>query len=97
MNCIIFGRQIHARNRHCEDLVHRLQKVAADAGAQRVASATVWLGALSQFSPEHLREHFLDEARGTVAEGAMLAIEQSNDPLDPAAQHVVIESVELEV
>lgn len=80
-----------------KDLVHRLEKVVADAGARRVVTANIWLGALSQFSPEHFREHFLDEARGSVADGAMLVIEQSNDPLNPAAQHVVIDSVELEV
>ena len=80
-----------------KDLVHRLEKAAADAGAKRVSGAHVWLGALSQFSPEHLREHFVDEARGTIAEGAVLAVAQSDDPLDPAAQHVVVESVDLEV
>ena len=36
------------------------------------AGATVWLGALSQMSAEHFREHFDAEVRGTVAEGAAL-------------------------
>ena len=80
-----------------KDLVHRLERAAVNAGAIRVSGAHVRLGALSQFSPEHFREHFVDEARGTIAEGAVLVIAQSDDPLDPAAQHVLVESVDLEV
>ena len=56
------------------DMVRRLEAVARDAGATRVAGVAVRLGALSQFSPEHFREHFDEEARGTVAEGAALSI-----------------------
>jgi hydrogenase nickel incorporation protein HypA/HybF len=79
------------------DLVHRLEAAARDAGAERVSSATVWLGALSQMSAEHFREHFDTEVRGTVAEGATLTIEVSDDPVAPDAQSVVLRSVELEV
>ena len=61
------------------DLVRRLEQAAHEAGAERVSGVEVWLGALSQFSPEHFREHFEDEARGTVAEGAALRIETSDD------------------
>lgn len=79
------------------DLVRRLEGVASDAGAQAVSGVQVWLGALSQFSPEHFREHYRDEAKGTIAEGANLDILLSNDPGDPNALHVMIRSVELEV
>ena len=80
-----------------KDLVHRLEHAAAAAGARRVSCAHVWLGALSQFSAGHFRDHFEEEARGTLAEGARLEIEESSDPLDPSAQHVVMRSVDLEV
>lgn len=79
------------------NLVHRLEAAARDAGAERISGATVWLGALSQISAEHFREHFDTEARGTVAEGANLIIEVSNDLAAQDAQSVVLRSVELEV
>lgn len=79
------------------DLVHRLEKAARDAGAERVSGVVVWLGALSQFSPAHFREHFEDEARGTVAEGATIRIDASPDVAHPNAQHIVLQSVDLEL
>ena len=79
------------------DLVRRLDRAARDSGAGRVSGATVWLGALSQFSPEHFRAHFLDESRGTCAEGAALHIELSDDASDPHALDVMIRSIDLDV
>lgn len=79
------------------DLVRRVEAAARDAGAVRVASITVWLGALSQFSPEHLREHFDEEARGTLAEHARLSILTSADPRDADALSVIVRDLELEV
>jgi len=79
------------------DLVHRLERAARDAGAERVSGVAVWLGALSQFSPEHFRAHFDDEARGTVAQGAAVRIVMSEDIEHPHAQNVLIESVDLEI
>jgi len=79
------------------NLVHRLEDAAREANAQKVSGATVWLGALSQMSAEHFRKHFDTEARGTVAEGAVLTIEVSDDPTAPDALSVVLRSVELEV
>lgn len=79
------------------DLIRRLEKAAQDAGAQRISRAHVWLGALSQFSAKHFREHFEDEARGTLAEGAQLDIEESSDTFHPSAQHLLITSVDLEM
>jgi len=79
------------------DLVHRLEAAARDSEAERVAEVTVWLGALSQMSAEHFREHFTTEARGTVAEGAALTLEVSDDFTDPEAQSVVLRSIDLQV
>lgn len=79
------------------DLVRRVEAAATDAGAIRVVGISVWLGALSQFSPAHFREHFDDEARGTLAEHAKLNIETSDDPSDPNALSVMIRDLELEV
>lgn len=77
------------------DLVRRVEAAARDGQAKRVTGVTVWLGALSQMSAEHFREHFEAEVRGTVAEGARLTLEISNDAGDPRAQSVVLQSLDL--
>jgi hydrogenase nickel incorporation protein HypA/HybF len=77
------------------DVVHRIEDLAGSTGS-RVTRAKVWLGALSHLSAEHFREHFAIEARDTLAAGAVLEIEMSDDPEDPHAQHVRLESVDLD-
>lgn len=78
-------------------LVRQLERVTREAGAERVSRVTVWLGALSQFSEHHFREHFDDESPGTCAEGAELVVEVSDDVSHPDAQAVVIRSVDVDV
>jgi len=78
------------------DLVHRIDDLARSTGARRVAGVRVWLGALSHLSAEHFREHFAIEAQGTPAAGATLRIEVSDDPNHPHAQHIRLESVDLD-
>ena len=70
------------------DLVRRVVGAARESGADRVVGVTVWLGALSQFSPEHFREHFDDEARDTLAAKARLSIEASTDFTHPTLEPV---------
>jgi hydrogenase nickel incorporation protein HypA/HybF len=77
------------------DVVHRIEDLARSTGS-RVTRAKVWLGALSHLSVEHFREHFAVEARDTLAAGAALEIDVSSDPEDPHAQHVRLESIDLE-
>lgn len=79
------------------DVLKRLEQAVRDAGAERVTGVEVWLGALSSFSPAHFREHFDEESRGTVAQGAALRVVSSEDITDPNAQSVMIRRVELEV
>lgn len=79
------------------DLVRRLEAAARDAGATRVSRVTIRLGALSQFSPAHFREHFDEEIRGTLAEGAALRILTCEDIADARAQDLMVESIDLEV
>ena len=78
------------------DVVRRITDLARATGAHRVTGARVWLGALSHLSPEHFREHFAIEARGTLAAGAVLQITASDDPADRYAQHIRLESVDLD-
>ena len=76
-------------------LLHRIEAAAHAAGAERVVAVDVWLGALSQISASHFREHFEAEVRGTVADGASLTVEESDDPTHPSAQSVMVRSIEL--
>lgn len=78
------------------DVVHRMEDLARQAGAHRVTGAKIWIGALSHLSAEHFYEHFTIEAGGTPAAGAVLEIDVSTDPEDPHAQHVRLESVDLD-
>jgi hydrogenase nickel incorporation protein HypA/HybF len=79
------------------NLIRRLEQAAMDSGATRISAISVRLGALSLFSPAHFREHFDEEAGGTLAEKATLSILTSEDVSDPHAQDVMIESISLEV
>lgn len=79
------------------DLVRRVEQAAREAGARRVAGVTVRLGALCIFSPAHFRAHFVEEVRGTLADGAALAIETVEDVADPHAQDVMIRAIDLDM
>lgn len=63
--------------------------------AKRVESVGVVLGALSNITPAHFSEHFIDAARGTIVEGATLEIANAVDITDPHAQDIMITSVEV--
>jgi len=78
------------------DVVRRIEDVARATGARRVTGASIWLGALSHLSPEYFREHFAIAAQKSIAAGASLAIEVSNDPDDLHAQNVRLVSVDLD-
>jgi hydrogenase nickel incorporation protein HypA/HybF len=80
-----------------EDLVRKLEALAADEGGAHVMRIRVRLGALSHFTPEHFREHFEQAAAGTLAEGAEVQAELSTDPTAPGAQGVLLETVELDL
>lgn len=79
------------------DLVRRLEGLARKENATAVSGVQIRLGSLSQFSAEHFREHFEEEARGTLAAGAALDILTSDDVGDASALHVMILNVDLEV
>jgi hydrogenase nickel incorporation protein HypA/HybF len=79
------------------DLMREIEEVAATGDATQVTRVSVRLGALSHFTPEHFREHFVDASRGTLAEGAAVDAVLEDDLDDPRAAGVVLESVEVEV
>ena len=78
------------------DLMRKISEVASRENARRVVSVNVWLGALSHMSPAHFQEHFDEVAAGTLAEGARLQIETSEDIHDPQAQSILFRGLEIE-
>jgi hydrogenase nickel incorporation protein HypA/HybF len=79
-----------------DDLMRKIVSVAHENGGVRIVRITVRLGALSHFTPEHFREHFVDASRGTLAEGAEIDAILEADINAPNADGVVLESVEVE-
>ena len=77
------------------NLLHRIEAVARQENASRVVGVKVWLGALCHLSAGHFREHFEDGSRGSLAQGARLDIEVSNDPDHPQAQDILLRSIEV--
>lgn len=78
------------------DVMREIQSVAAREGGGRVVRLDVRLGALSHFTPEHFREHFVDASHGTIAEGAEVHAVVDDDVAGAHAQDVILESVEVE-
>ena len=78
------------------NLMRAIEQAARAHGARRVTAVRVQVGALVPISPDHLRDHFKDASRGTVAEGCRMDVEVLDDPADARAQHIVVESLELE-
>ncbi|MBA1148626.1 hydrogenase maturation nickel metallochaperone HypA [Ectothiorhodospiraceae bacterium WFHF3C12] len=78
------------------DLLGKIQRLAEENGAGRVVAVRVWLGALSHISAGHFREHFEAGVRGTLAEGAILEVETSEDMDDPHAQDILLKSIDVD-
>ena len=77
------------------DLMAKIMAVAEENNAPKVVSVGVWLGALSHMSPDHFREHYEESSNGTIAEGAELKIELSEDINDPNAQEILLRDIEV--
>lgn len=78
------------------DLMKKITNISEKEKAKRVLGVHVKLGALSHISPEHFRDHFIEESAGTIAEGAELKIEVSQDIHDPEAQDILLKNIEIE-
>jgi hydrogenase nickel incorporation protein HypA/HybF len=78
------------------DLLRKIKAVAHEQRGTRVVGVHVWLGALSHISSDHFREHFVEGAKGTVAQDAVLKIETDDDVDDPHAQDILLRSIEVD-
>jgi len=75
------------------DLIAAIEQAAAESNATKVVAVELSLGALEPSGEEHLREHFIAAAPGTIVEGAELRITRNPDPLSSG---VTLQAVELE-
>jgi hydrogenase nickel incorporation protein HypA/HybF len=82
------------------DLIRRAEDLALAEGARRVTAITVRIGGLASVTGEHLREHFLNEARGTLAEGAIVEVVEGPSGeeaiSDPHALDLLLVGIEVE-
>jgi len=78
------------------NLIQKVTRIAEDADAHKVVNIKVSLGALAHMSETHFRDHFYQEATGTIAEGADLIVELLDDVHDPEAQSILLHSVDIE-
>jgi hydrogenase nickel incorporation protein HypA/HybF len=78
------------------DLIHKITTLAEAPQASKVTGVHITIGALSHVSPDHLREHFVRAAQGTVAEGSRLDIDQRTDITEPLALDIRLGSIEVE-
>lgn len=79
-----------------EDLIAKVESLVRENSARRVLAIEISIGPLAAVQADHLREHFLVAARGTVAEGAELRFREAADPAARDPLGVFLESVELE-
>jgi len=80
-----------------KNLMRQIEEVARAENARKVTGIAVWLGALSHMSAVHFAEHFEESSAGTIAEGAKLETEVSDDVHHPNAQDIVLKSVSVDV
>ena len=77
-------------------LIQTIERIGREQNASKILGVRIRLGALSHISPDHLGEHFVQAAAGTMAEGAKLEIVEILDTSDPDAQEIILESVDVE-
>jgi hydrogenase nickel incorporation protein HypA/HybF len=78
------------------DLLKKIRLVAKDGKAKKVNSISLWLGAMSHISANHLKEHFDMATQNSELEGVDLNIETSDDAFHPQAQDILLKSVDID-
>ncbi|TAK03446.1 MAG: hydrogenase maturation nickel metallochaperone HypA [Candidatus Manganitrophaceae bacterium] len=76
-------------------LIRQIESIVHPPPVRKVVGVTVRIGPLCATNPDHLRDHFLLAAQGTIVEGAELKVETMDDPADPNAASVILRSIEV--
>lgn len=77
-------------------LLKQISQLAKKENAKKITEVNIKLGALSNISSEHFREHFAVETGGSIADGAKLNIKVEENIHDPHALEIILESIEVE-
>ena len=77
------------------NLMEKILALAEKEHAAKVTRVSVKLGALSNMSSEHFKEHFDIAAKGTIAEDAAIDAEESSDMNDPERQAILLKSIDV--
>jgi hydrogenase maturation protease len=72
-------------------LLRKIEEIAHKQHARRVTVVRLRLGPLAHIEPEHLREHFAEASKGTLADGARLEIQQTDE-----LHELTLESIDVE-
>lgn len=78
------------------DLMRKVLSIAHEQNASKVTCVKVQLGALSHISSSHIREHFANASKTTIADMAELDIEILTDMNSPDAHSLILKSVDVE-
>ncbi len=83
---------------HESVLLRDLRRKLTEIGGRgaRIRSVRLWVGALAPIPADIVRAHWAEVVRGSPAEGATLAVETSEELLDPRARSIVLVEVRVE-
>jgi hydrogenase nickel incorporation protein HypA/HybF len=75
-------------------LMKQIEDHALQHRARRVTVVRLRLGPLAHIEPDHLREHFVEAARGTLIEDARLEIDTTDELHELTLESIDIEACE---
>lgn len=76
-------------------LLENINNIAKQQNAKKVVKIMIKLGALTNISAGHFREHFEEAAKNSIAENAELNIEEATDIYAKEAQDILIKEIEV--
>ena len=77
------------------NLMQTILAKATEDSAKAITVVRVELGALSHMDAAHFKEHFIEEARGTIAENATIIATISEDSSAANAHFVTLKSIDV--
>ena len=79
-----------------QSLVEHIITLAEQNKAKSVTRVGLKVGAGVHIAPDHLREHFYDIARGTIAEQAHIDVDIDTDEYSENAADIILQTMEME-
>ncbi|CAN5388143.1 hypothetical protein BH10PLA2_BH10PLA2_33980 [soil metagenome] len=74
-------------------LLTQIETMARQNRATRVSVVRVKLGPLAHIEPSHLREHFVEASKGSLADGATLEIAVTEELHDISLESIDVEAL----